>query len=118
MFWVFYSKESHSKQMNWILIQVCVSTWMMISGWYSCKSYQFLFYLNLNLFRLNYIPQDSEDVRTFMNYSIHEQNHFYFNIVQRFNIQGSKYIDSLITVAKKTHDLFAIYYSIYKIIFK
>ena len=56
----------------------------------------------INKIYLNKVPADSEDVRKFMRNSIQKHKHFYFNTNKQFQIEGSKYIDELRIVAKKT----------------
>ena len=63
----------------------------------------------INYYNLNYIPADSEDVKTFMINSVPTQKYFYFNITKQVQIEGSKYIESLKEVARKTTDSLYVY---------
>ena len=63
----------------------------------------------LNYYQLDYIPADSEDVKVFMMNSVPTQKYFYFNYNKQVQIEGSKYIESLKEVARKTTDHFNIY---------
>ena len=59
---------------------------------------------------LYYVPEDSDEVRDFMkNLSI--QNYFLFNYTKQFQIEGSKYIEELKEIAKRTTDQFYVYYT-------
>ena len=59
---------------------------------------------------MNYVPEDSEEVRDFMrNSSI--QNDFYFNNTKQFQIEGIKYIEELKEVAKRTTHYFYVFYT-------
>ena len=62
-------------------------------------------------YQLNYIPADSEDVKTFMINSVPTQKQFYFNTTKQVQIEGSKYFDCLKEVARKTTDSLFIYYT-------
>ena len=59
---------------------------------------------------MNYVPENSEEVRDFMrNSSI--QNRFLFNATKQFQIEGSKYIEELKEVSKRTTDYLYVYYT-------
>ena len=60
---------------------------------------------------MQYVPEDSEEVRDFMRNSIPTQNQFYFNISKLFQIEASKYIEELKLVASKTLTHFYVYYT-------
>ena len=63
----------------------------------------------LNYYQLYYVPEDSEEVRKFMRNSIPIQNQFYFNTTKQFQLNGSKYIEELKEVAKRTLTHFYVY---------
>ena len=56
----------------------------------------------LNSVALNEIPEDSDDVWRFMEYSIQNVNKFCFNLNSDFRIDVNKYLSSLNVVATKT----------------
>ena len=59
---------------------------------------------------MNYAPEDSEEVKDFMrNSSV--QNQFLLNTTKQFQIEGSKYIEELKEVAKRTTDYLNVYYT-------
>ena len=60
---------------------------------------------------LTYVPDDSEDVKTFMKNSISFHKQFWFNTSKQVQIEGSRYIEALKEVARKTTDYFSIYYT-------
>ena len=57
---------------------------------------------------LDYIPSDSNDVRDLMINSINSEN-FEFNENKQIQIDGSKYLSSLMKVAEKTSNYFNVY---------
>ena len=65
----------------------------------------------INLFVLNYIPADSEDVKQFMKNSVSTQKKFYFNCNKQVQIEGCKYFESLKAIAKKITDNLLIFYT-------
>ena len=56
----------------------------------------------LNSVALNEVPEDSEEVWRFMEYSIQNINKFCFNLNSDFRIDVNKYLSSLNVVATKT----------------
>ena len=62
----------------------------------------------LDYYYLNYVPADSEEVRLFMKNSIPIQNKFFFNTSCQEQVEGSKYIKEIKTVAKKTLEYFLV----------
>ena len=63
----------------------------------------------LNYYQLLYVPEDSDEVRNFMRNSIPAQSQFLFNTTKQFQIEGSKYIEELKEVAKRTLNHFYVY---------
>ena len=56
----------------------------------------------LRKYKLDNIPEDSDEVKSFIKNSIQCHNSFYFNVVKKFQIDGRKYIESLKEVARNT----------------
>ena len=63
----------------------------------------------INNYRLNSVPTDSEEVRRFIINSIPVQQWFYFNYVKQEQIKWSKYFEALKTAARKTTTTYGIY---------
>ena len=62
----------------------------------------------INSLSLNYIPQDWEEVREFMEISIESLNEFHFNDESSSNIKSTNYISSLKEVVEKTKSQFSV----------
>ena len=65
----------------------------------------------INYYQLDYIPADSEDVKTFMKNSISAQKKFWFNYKKQVQVEGSKYFEALKSVARITADNYYVYYT-------
>ena len=63
----------------------------------------------INYYQLDYVPEDAEEVREFMRSSIQPMDQFWFNYNKQFQIEGSRYINELKDVAKKSRTRLYIY---------
>ena len=58
--------------------------------------------------QLNSVPEDSEEVRAFINRSISSQNSFWFNNTKQAKCESSKYLEALKSAASHTADSFLV----------
>ena len=65
----------------------------------------------LNKIELNSIPEDSEEVRSFLSKSISKIKHLFFNNDDKVKLSASKYLESLKVAATKTSDKFIVDYT-------
>ena len=59
-------------------------------------------------YQLDYVPDDSDEIRDFMTNSITKHSEFYFNLYNNRRVDGGKYLSSLKAVAEKTEETFSI----------
>ena len=62
----------------------------------------------LNRITLFSVPEDWEEVRSFLSKSISTLNHLYFNNDRKVELSASKYLESLKVASTKTSDQFAV----------